>query len=106
MWESYCTEDLRDTFPFIWYSFTYKSLNYNDILTELSSAILNICQNLVGNIMQVEPTFPKVETPPKPVSFVHLEGIAEWEAKQRVSERDVNVGDRSHIGDGFITALH
>lgn len=56
--------------------------------------------------MQVEPTFPKVEKTPKPVSFLHLEGIAEWEAKQRVSERDVNVGDRSHIGDSFITALH
>lgn len=62
-------------FPFIWYSFTYKSLNYNEILTELNSAILNICHNLVGNIMQVEPIFPKVEKNPKPVSFLHLEGM-------------------------------
>lgn len=72
MWESCCTKDLHDMFPFIWYSFTYKSLNYNDISTELNSAILNICQNLVGNIMQVEPIFPKVEKNLKPVSF--LEG--------------------------------
>lgn len=93
-------------FPFIWYSFTYKSLNYNEILTELNSAILNICHNLVGNIMQVEPIFPKVEKKPQTSFLPPPRGNAEWEAKQGVSERDVNVGDRSRIGDSFITALH
>lgn len=99
MWESYCTEDLSDTFPFMWCSFTYRSLNYNEMLTELNLDVLNICQNTADNIMQVESVLPKMENKTKPTtkhktkqtknhnpnqkgSFLYREGMQ----RQRMSE--------------------
>lgn len=68
-------------------------------LTELNSAVLNICQNMAGNIVQVEFIFPKVEKQTQNSFLPPPRGNAEWEAKKEewVSERDINVGDRSFI---------
>lgn len=71
----------------------HNSLNYSEILIKLNSTLSNICQNMADNIMKVESTFPnmgenKQTTKHNPkLSFLHLEGNAEYETAGMMSEK-------------------
>lgn len=63
-----------------------QKLNCNEILVEQNSAMLNICQNIVGNIMQLVICTSSSEKIKVIVSFLHLEGVQGMQQSRKNEE--------------------